>query len=403
MLHTAAGRLITRAGAGLLIAGVPLFPALALTPPNTVHPVISAFRQFIDITALNITVPTVVEVPLTAELERTHLAVLNTATSDFEPYLYRQQVRLNEVPLTASAPTATGNSLTDGDARTYAEFPLSDSAAQQAQITITTPQAVTASSLTVLLDDHVALPATVAISAGSPEGEKIVVARTRMTQTTVSFPRTTATSWRLTFEYVQPLRIAELRFHQENAQLTGTQVVRFLAQPGQAYRLYFDPDRNVAAPLKEAGNLAIDEDVLVLSALPSAINPAYRLADVDADGIPDIGDNCVTQSNPDQLDVNQNGRGDACEDFDRDGVPNTEDNCPNHPNRGQQDTDGDGVGDSCDTEESRLTERYPYLPWLGIGSAAFVLIILFALTGRSVFTNRHEPPAAPPSLPVSRT
>ena len=85
-------------------------------------------------------------------------------------------------------------------------------------------------------------------------------------------------------------------------------------------------------------------------------------------------DNCISTINPDQIDVNRNGRGDACDDFDQDGLINTRDNCPNIPNRNQIDTDGDKIGDVCDNEESRTTEKYPWLPWVGIGFAGLVLV-----------------------------
>ena len=48
-------------------------------------------------------------------------------------------------------------------------------------------------------------------------------------------------------------------------------------------------------------------------------------------------------------------------------VVNSQDNCVNEPNRNQRDTDSDGIGDVCDQEESRITEKYPWIPWLGIG------------------------------------
>ncbi len=122
---------------------------------------------------------------------------------------------------------------------------------------------------------------------------------------------------------------------------------------------------------------------MLLPPILPARNPLYIRADVDGDGVPDINDNCVRVANPDQIDKNRNGRGDSCDDFDRDTVINSKDNCPNDPNRAQTDTDGDSVGDACDKEESRLTEKYPWLPWLGIGIAAAVLIALFVITAHA--------------------
>jgi len=75
------------------------------------------------------------------------------------------------------------------------------------------------------------------------------------------------------------------------------------------------------------------------------------LPDTARDGIPDAADDCPTVANPDQLDSDHDGVGDACEtgsDADGDGVPDAADNCPYTPNPDQLDIDGDGAGDACD-------------------------------------------------------
>ena len=72
-----------------------------------------------------------------------------------------------------------------------------------------------------------------------------------------------------------------------------------------------------------------------------------------------------------------------CQDFDRDGVPNVRDNCPDAPNVSQADADSDGIGNVCDGEESRLTEKYAWIPWVGIGFAAAVIFVLFGLSVRA--------------------
>lgn len=48
------------------------------------------------------------------------------------------------------------------------------------------------------------------------------------------------------------------------------------------------------------------------------------------------------------------------------------------------------IGDVCDKEESRVTEKYPWLPMAGIGFAGLVLAVLFTITAQSMFKNKPE-------------
>jgi cysteine-rich repeat protein len=73
--------------------------------------------------------------------------------------------------------------------------------------------------------------------------------------------------------------------------------------------------------------------------------------DVDEDGIPNEDDNCPYLYNPNQSDLDGDGRGDACDpDIDGDGIPNPGDNCPEVPNPDPFDLDLDGQGDACDPD-----------------------------------------------------
>lgn len=379
----------------LLTAALSLsfLPALAQEPAAT-EDTLSAYRMYRDVPALTIQVPAVIEVPFNGiAMERMDFAVLNQTTNRFEPSFFRQEVPPSAPTLTADHPPQEGvlGNLSDRDERTSAEFSLPEDAQGRVKIGISAREAVTASSLSLFLDNHVALPLTVEIRAVVNGMEKIVLASSKPGSSTITFPRTTAQSWSVTFTYGQPLRITELALVQENAQ-ASVRALRFLAQPKQTYRIYFDPDRRANPRTGESGNLASAEDVLRITAGTPQSNPAFVIADTDEDGIPDIRDNCVSVSNAAQEDVNENGRGDACDDFDQDGIANTKDNCPNLPNRDQKDTDGDGAGDVCDTEESRVTERLPWLPWVGLSGAAAVLVVLFALTVRR---SRTAPPSPP--------
>lgn len=354
---------------------------------NQISEIISAFRSYLDVNNLQINTPTVVEVPLAdGFMERLDFAVLDVNTNSFEPYYFQQRSLVNNTPISISTMPSVNNAkmMNDNNSRTFTDFYLSDNGqANNVKITLTSVNPITSSALTILLDNNVSLPSYVEIRALVAGENRIVVANKKVDQQTIPFPRTTADRWTITFLYNQPLRISELRLNQENVEQSQTNSIRFLAQPAHSYKVYLDPDRLVDIKVGEAGNLMTAEEVFVTSRTVAQNNLNYIIADVDADKIPDIRDNCVEIANFDQRDVNNNGRGDVCDDFDKDGISNEKDNCQNNPNRNQADTDSDGIGDVCDTEESRITERNAWLPWAGIGFAAIVLVVLLILTARS--------------------
>ena len=98
----------------------------------------------------------------------------------------------------------------------------------------------------------------------------------------------------------------------------------------------------------------INHDNIQAQNLTIQITP-FTGTDVDGDLVDPTTDNCPLNSNPDQLDSDNDGLGNSCDstpngDDDEDGVDNAVDNCINIENSNQANLDGDSQGDACDLD-----------------------------------------------------
>lgn len=355
----------------------------ATAPTESPEDKMSVFRQIADVASPQIKVPTAVEIPIdTLPFSRQQSAVFDTSDHMFVPNIVLKKETDNSIPVQISSNKSRGQdvALNDHDFETSVDFDLPEGHAGEATLILTSEKPLTADALWIGLSSHVAMPEKVEVRAEIDGVSRIVLAETDRKIACpgcMAFPQTTATKWQVKLRYGQPLRIAEIALRQVNEHSEVQTSLRFLAQPGHTYQILRDPDRSVSISTGEAGNLYSNEGVLRLDPAALKVNSAYRESDIDGDDIPDSRDNCVSAPNPDQADIDGNLRGDTCDDWDRDGVINSKDNCPNAPNASQMDTDGDGVGDVCDTEESRITEKYTWLPWIAIAGAGLLLLFFF--------------------------
>jgi hypothetical protein len=354
----------------------------------------TAFRTIFPIAPLTITLPSVVEVDLSQyAFDSAEFMVYEVGSNAWVTPKYRNQSEtLRNVPVITDI--ATGNkiyAIADNVQTTSYTFQVTDNQVTSTNLVLMYKRPITTGQLALDLSPNVQLPRTVMVSTGDGDNEQVALATTGVTGKTIVFPKMTGTTWKVTFTHNQPLRISELTFVDEAAPQQISKSLRFLAQPGQSYVVYANPDRPNTLSGRESGNVWGNTVIPVPGqVLESKANPFFVKKDSDEDTIPDEADNCPFIANPDQIDVNANKQGDACEDFDQDGAMNNADNCPDLPNRYQADKDGDGVGDECDDDESRLTEKYAWLPWVALGSALLTIVGMFVVVARRPLPSAGE-------------
>lgn len=353
-----------------------------------------AFQSVKNISPIDIIVPTVVELPVEVSNMQQGIkelyAVYEIATNTFVPYSTRDVYEQTPAVVYAYSGSQNDSALTDGNVKTSVDYLLDENQSGTAVIRLQSDEMIESSSIYLGLDKNVALPTSVSVTAFvDGYAQQTILAPIRPTSRTISFPKIRAKEWTITVQYVQPLRINEITLVQDSVESSVKKSIRFLAQPGSSYMVYHDADRSFGITTLERGNLSDGGDVRMLSPVQSVKNTLYVQADQDGDGIPDTRDNCPRVENQSQTDIDGNGKGDDCDDFDRDGIMQSVDNCSNLTNAQQYDTDGDGIGDACDDEESRFTEKYAWVPWVGMGVAALVIATLFMLVA---FTPKREEP-----------
>lgn len=359
-----------------------LLVLLGFSIPSVYAASYDAFQLKYEIEVGELSKATVVSIDLPLREQEYGIAIEEQGTDLAQPWVSIRHHDPVELTVQESSPViGDSQAFFDRDLNTSAEFDL-DRDGGTAEIVFRADKEMSSQSLSLSLDDHVALPKTMTLSAMVDGKWKTVLSNYELKGSTVNFPETSSQEWKLNFTHAQPLRLLEINFHEQStAEKSDMSEIRWLARPAARYTVYTQALSYSDLNLSERGQLQGED--LVVKALDrgtASENEDFVEPDDDEDGISNILDNCVSLANTDQNDVDNNGRGDACEDFDGDSIMNSEDNCPDHPNRYQEDEDSDGKGDACDGEESRMTEQNPWLPWAAMGITAVLILLIVMQT-----------------------
>ncbi len=344
------------------------------------------YRSFIEVVPDTSTIPTVLEVPLPSDAD--YVLVYEPATNTYIDSSINKSVVYDDVTYSIFSNESTDGisgfeaDLLDDNFETSIDLLVKQAnTISKSDFYINSSKVVDVSSLDIVYGTDSALPREVSLYVITPNGEELMAVRTGYEVRNIKFPLQFGQSWRLAFVYDEPIRISDIKFGPADFKTVVDKVI-FLAQPNLNYLVYLYPQNLTYVPLRSSGNLSQAESFPPASVSSIMVNPQYIKLDQDQDKVPDEIDNCPQHPNPDQISSRNSLKGDVCDDFDNDGVINISDNCQFLPNSNQKDEDSDGIGNECDSSESRLTEKYPWLPWIGMGITLVVLLILFVTVAR---------------------
>jgi hypothetical protein len=348
-----------------------------------------AFQSVARVAENDFKVPTMVDVPIDFAKDSRLCTIVTDSLGVIVPSTIITKDYVSTLNLSASDSfgNMNANNMIDGQENTYVEFPFieddnEDTVVQKKEknivvIDINSDRMFKADSLHFTFDKNIQKPTRIRIISVKKNGEEqVLLPEQFFPKDKISFPQVNTDHYKIILNYIKPLRINEITFFEKGVPTVTKNVVRFIAQPKMAYDIYYNTEEFVKTkPMESPDFSAVNSNVQRLQVESVEDNAIYKKADTDKDGILDSQDNCISVANEDQIDEDENGKGDACEDFDRDGVMNYIDNCVLKANRKQLDKDADGIGDVCDDVESRFIEKYPWITYVVL----FIVFIIVAV------------------------
>lgn len=345
---------------------------------------VSKYQNYVVLDKLSINVPTVVEIndDKNTFSNSFNILILNDKNDYNIKYFTENKSTIIQPKITMVCmenKCSDNKNIFDRDYNTVADFKLNNKGLNNGKIIVEYNTPITTDKVFFEVGEHSYKPEKFDLYA---DGQLIL---SDANVDTVRFPQIKGKIFEIRFVYDKPIRFTEVGVGYNSV---DKNIIKFLYQPGEIYRLYY----NGFGILKNIFdyNLAKEANVKNINIKSYDINNAYREMDEDSDNIVDRIDNCPNISNTDQLDIDGDGRGDACDDYDFDGVPNNIDNCPEISNSDQRNEDNDNKGDVCDDGESRLSEKYKWVQWVVLGIGFVILIVLFYMVYRNTNNNKQQ-------------
>jgi hypothetical protein len=344
-------------------------------------PDLTRFSKIYDLQVTGIVTPKVIRFQTTDYLGR--FGVLQDEDGEIVPHrIIHRSEKLKKQKLTIAVHTNTAfegspQYLVDGKMDT--EFTFVPEKNATSKVLLEFPELTLVSGILMHLADGVIPPKQVSIQGKfSMESEIFTpIINNFRFSTRVPFPTVKVKALELSFATSHFFRVSEIEILEPSKiEIEEKEDLIFFAKEGASYRFYAQPvfgQKSYATSHYQP--LSVDTKTPSFSLSKVTLNPDFD-NDFDDDGISDEIDLCPQVKDKTNQDVDQNGRGDVCEDPDQDRVFSHQDNCPFVYNPRQLDIDQDSEGDACDEEENRLTEQSDFWVLGGFGVAVLVLLWL---------------------------
>ena len=356
----------------LIIFGL-LITSISFATTKEISPDFSRFENITKIKVSGITTPKVVKFK-THNFQNGRTVLLNEKNEIISHKWIRSSQKIKSQNITASKVSSNfegrKENLVDGNYNTSLTFhPETD---YEKEVTLSFNKLTEVSGIYIRLADGIINPKTVTVKGTFSGGENVIIVNNKRFSYHIPFPKVSVSQLQISYNTPHFLRISEIEIlGQEEIEKTDELV--FFAEEGKTYTLYSNShfgQKHYSAPKYQP--LSTDNKTPAFTLPLSTKNPVFN-DDFDGDELSDQIDLCPKIADPQNIDIDNNKRGDACEDPDQDSKMSSVDNCPFIYNPNQKDSDLDKLGDLCDDTDDRFTANSQSFLYIVFGLAALFL------------------------------